>query len=153
MQTVSQQLSELGALTRLRCVPLVVLKDTSHFGSQCEEQLRRLCNDRFAPIVFFGEPDAAAQTTVALRKPGLRQRAEAAGLEVWEQPPWVCWFVNGSATTPDTLRAGLDALLCKTPSAADLHLHHFVFLPRLIGGVSEQNLEMSLNQNRNPHEL
>ncbi|HEY0431531.1 MAG TPA: hypothetical protein VGC61_06920, partial [Pyrinomonadaceae bacterium] len=128
MQTVSQQLSELGALTRLRSVPLVVLTDTSDFGSQCEEQFRRLCNERFAPITFFGGADAAAQTIMSLRKPGLRQRAESAGLEVWEQPPWVCWFLSRGVTTSDTLRAGLDALVLKTPGAADLHFQHFVFL-------------------------
>jgi hypothetical protein len=128
MQTVSQQLSELGALTRLRCVPLVVLTDTSHFGSQCEEQLRRLCDERFAPITFFGKSDATAQTIMSLRKPGLRQRAESAGLEVWEQPPWVCWFLSGDMTTPDTLHTGLDALPFKALGAADLHLQHFVLL-------------------------
>jgi len=128
MQTVSQQLSALGALTRLRCVPLVVFTDTSHFGSQCEKQLRRLCNERFAPITFFGRPDAAAQTIVSLRKSGLRQRAESAGLEVWEQPPWVCWLLSGNVTTPDTLHTGLDVLPFKAPGAADLHVQHFVFL-------------------------
>ncbi len=141
MQMISQQLSELGALTRLRSVPLVVLTDTSDFGSQCEEQLHRLCNERFAPITFFGKPDVATQTIMGLRKPGLRQRAESAGLDVWEQPPWVCWFLNGSATTPDTLRAGLDALLFKTPSAADLHLQHFVFMSLSAEEVNVDTLE------------
>jgi len=139
MQTVSQQLSELGALIRLRSVPLVVLTDTSGFGSQCEEQLRRLCNERFAPITFFGKSDAAAQTVMSLRKLGLRQRAESAGLEVWEQPPWVCWFLNGGTTTPNTLRAGLDALLFKSPHAADLHLQHSVFVSL---SVEEANADM-----------
>jgi hypothetical protein len=128
MQNVSQQLSELGALSRLRCVPLVILSDTSEFGSQCEETLRWLCGERFRPVSFFGSSDAAAQTFTSLRKPGLHQRAESAGLEVWEQPPWVCWFLNGATTKPATFQAGLNADVFKMSGGADMRLQHLVFL-------------------------
>lgn len=128
MQTVSQQLSELGTLSRLRCVPLVILADASEFGSQCEEQLRQLCRERFDSVSFFGTPNTAAQTIINLRKPGLRQHAEAAGLEVWEQPPWVCWFLNGAATKPATLQAGLNADTSKMLGGVDMPLQRLVFL-------------------------